>query len=136
MTPSTSVKFEGHGKELCNSGWFLGSFFVPCRVDCACVDDDDCCDLGSMWPCLCGAWPTLDDAMLCGCSWGRFSTCVTVVQVLPCVSSCVCESDDSLHVCFPGISEAFDTEKGLVGLFCISRVCGHAGSYHAESWQQ
>ena len=28
MTPSPSMKFEGHGKQLRTSGWFLGSFFV------------------------------------------------------------------------------------------------------------
>ena len=28
MTPPTSMKFEGHGKQLRTSGWFLGSFFV------------------------------------------------------------------------------------------------------------
>ena len=74
---------------------------------------------------LVGLGPPLDAAMLCSCFSGRFSTCVTVVQLLPGVSSCVSESDDSLHVCFPGSSEAFDTEKGSVGLFCSSRVCGH-----------
>ena len=63
--------------------------------------------------------------MLCGCSWGCFSERVTVVQLLPGVSSCVCEPDDDLHTCFPGSSEPCDTDKGRVVFFCCSRECWH-----------
>ena len=72
---------------------------------------------------LAGLGPPLDDAMLFGCSWGSFSIFV-VVQLLPGVSSCVCEPDVCLHFCFPGSSGAFDTMKDLVGLFICSCVCG------------
>ena len=51
--PSPSMKFEELGKQLCTSGWFSLA--------------------------LAGLGPPLDDAMLCGCSWGRFSICVMVV---------------------------------------------------------
>ena len=63
---------------------------------------------------LVGLGPPLDHAMLCGCSWGRFSAGVTVVQLLLGVSTCICESVDCLHLCFPGSSEAFDTKQGFV----------------------
>ena len=72
--------------------------------------------------------PPLDDAKLCGCSWGRFS--VTVVQLFPGVSSRVCEPDDDLHTCFPGGREACDTDKGIV------RMWASPFSGGAESWQQ
>ena len=75
--------------------------------------------------------PPLDDAMLFGCSWGSFSIFV-VVQLLPGVSSCVCEPDVCLHFCFPGSSGAFDTMKDLVGLFICSCVCG---CLHAHDMQ-
>ena len=126
MAPSTSMKFEGLGKQLCTSGWFLGSFCV--RSPAALIALALMMLVAAIWVrcglALAGLGPPLDDAMLFGCSWGRFSTCVRVVQLLPGISSCVCESDGCLHFCFPGSSEAFDTEKGLVGFFCSSCVWG------------
>ena len=50
---------------------------------------------------------------------------MTMVRLLPGVSSCVCEPDDDFHICFPGSSEACDSDKGIVGFFCCSRECWH-----------
>ena len=137
MTPSLSMKFEELGEQLCASGWFLGSFCV--RSLAALIVLALMMLIAAIWVrcglALAGLGPHLDDAMLCGCSWGRFSFPV-VVQLLPGVSSCVCESDDRLHLCFPGSSGAFDTVKGLVGLFCDSCVCVSSCSRHEASWQQ
>ena len=125
MTPSTSMKFEELGKQLCTSGWFLGSFCV--RSLAALIVLALMMLIAAIWVrcglAFVGLGPPLDDAMLFGCSWGSFSIFV-VVQLLPGVSSCVCEPDGCLHFCFPGSSGAFDTMMDLVGLFICSCVCG------------
>ena len=115
------MKFEELGKQLCTSGWFLGSFCV--RSLAALIVLALMMLIAAIWvrPCLAGLGPPLDDAMLFGCSWGSFSIFV-VVQLLLGVSSCVCEPDVCLHLCFPG--STFDTMKDLVGLFICSCVCG------------
>ena len=120
MTPSPSMKFEELGKQLCTSGWFLGSF---CVRSLAALIVLALILIAAIWVrcglALAGLGPPLDDAMLFGCSWG-----FVVVQLLPGVSSCVCEPDVCLHFCFPSSSGAFDTMKDLVGLFICSCVCG------------
>ena len=112
MTPSTSMKFEG--KQQRTSGWFFGSFMV--RTLAALIVPAMMLLIAAIWV-RCGLvlvelGPPLDDAMLCGCSWGRFFERATVVQLFCGVSSCVCEPDDYLHSCFPGNSYACDTDKG------------------------
>ena len=124
VTPSPSMKIEEFGKQLCTSGWFWGSFCV--RSLAALIVLALMMLIAAIWVrcglALAGLGPPLDDAMLVGCSLRRFSIFV-VVQLLPGVSSCVCESDDRLHFCFPGSCGVLDTVKGLVGLFCSSCVC-------------
>ena len=126
MTPSTSMNFEGHGKQLRTSGWFLGSFFV--RSLAALIVLALMMLIAAIWV-RCGLAlvelePPLGDAMLCGCSWDvsqlvwRWCSCFLV-------SAAAFANLMTVRVCFPGSSEAFDTENGLVGLFCSSRVCGH-----------
>ena len=101
MTPSILMKFEELAKQLCTSGWFLGSFCV--RSLAALIVLELMMLIAATWVrcglALAGLGPPLDDAMLVGCSCGRFSISV-VVQLLPGVSSCACESDDRLHFCF------------------------------------
>ena len=98
MTRSTSKNFEELGKQLCTSVWFLGSFCV--RSLAALIVPALMMLIAAIWVrcglALVGLGPLLDDAMLFGCSWGRFSILV-VVQLLPGVSSCVCESQGRLH---------------------------------------
>ena len=126
MTPSPSMKFEELGKQLCRS---LAALIVLALMMLIAAIWVRCCLA------LAGLGPLLNDAMLFDFFWGSFTISV-MVQLLPGVSSCVCESDDRLHFCFPGSSGAFDTVKGLVVLFCGSCVCVSSCSRHAASWQQ
>ena len=70
MTPSTSMKFEGQGKQQRTSGWFFGSFIV--RTLAAMIVLAMMLLIVAIWV-RCGLalvelGPPLDDAMLCGCS--------------------------------------------------------------------
>ena len=85
MTPSTSMKFEGQGKQPRTSGWYLGSFVV--RPLAALIVPAMMLLIAAIWIrrglglAVARLGPSLDDAILCGCSWRRFSARVTVVQL-------------------------------------------------------
>ena len=80
MTPSSSMKFEELGKQLCTFGWFLGSFCV--RSLAALIVLALMMLIAAIWVrcglALAGLGPPLDDAMLFGCCWGSFSIFVVV----------------------------------------------------------